>query len=116
MVSSLCSIRPKGSLERAFALRNFEVPGHQTRSSGPRGGIEWSWMSETKKRRGGETKVTRILPESSEAPQLHGIAENLYNLQQDMVTAGQIQARMLPPKPKLSGYDFEVYYQPAGEV
>jgi len=74
-------------------------------------------MSETKKRRSGETKVTRILPQdNSEIPQLHGIAENLYNLQQDMLTAGQIQARMLPPKPKMAGYDFEVYYQPAGEV
>ena len=71
----------------------------------------------TRKRRGGETKITRILPEDkSELPQLHGIAENLYNLQQDMLTAGQIQARMLPPKPKVPGYDFEVYYQPAGEV
>jgi sigma-B regulation protein RsbU (phosphoserine phosphatase) len=71
----------------------------------------------TRKRRAGETKVTRILPEDkSELPQLHGIAENLYNLQQDMLTAGQIQARMLPPKPKVNGYDFEVYYQPAGEV
>ena len=74
-------------------------------------------MSETKKRRAGETKVTRILPrDDSEVPQLHGIAENLYNLQRDMLTAGQIQARLLPPKPKLPGYDFEVYYQPAGEV
>jgi sigma-B regulation protein RsbU (phosphoserine phosphatase) len=74
-------------------------------------------MSETKKRRGGETKITRILPQdNSEIPQLHGIAENLYNLQRDMLTAGQIQSRMLPPAPKLPGYDFGVYYQPAGEV
>src|SRR5919205_812380 len=73
-------------------------------------------MSETKKRRG-ETKVSHILPpDNSEVPQLHGIAENLYNLQRDMLTAGQIQARMLPPKPALDGYDFEVFYRPAGEV
>ena len=74
-------------------------------------------MSETKKRRAGETKVTRILPQdNSEVPQLRGIAENLYNLQRDMLTAGQIQARMLPPVPKLPGFDFGAYYQPAGEV
>jgi sigma-B regulation protein RsbU (phosphoserine phosphatase) len=71
----------------------------------------------TRKRRSGETKISRILPEdNSEVPQLHGIAENLYNLQRDMLTAGQIQARMLPPAPELKGYDFGCYYQPAGEV
>jgi len=47
---------------------------------------------------------------------LHGIAENLYTLQQDLVTARKIQGRLLPPKPQVVGYDFEVYYQPAGEV
>ena len=74
-------------------------------------------MSETKKRRGGETKITRILPQdNSEIPQLRGIAENLYNLQRDMLTAGQIQSRMLPPAPEFPGYDFGAYYQPAGEV
>ena len=51
-----------------------------------------------------------------EALPLHGIAENLYTLQQDLVTAGRIQSRLLPPKPDLPGYDFGVYYQPAGEV
>jgi sigma-B regulation protein RsbU (phosphoserine phosphatase) len=71
----------------------------------------------TRKRRSGETKISRILPQdNSEIPQLHGIAENLYNLQRDMLTAGQIQARMLPPAPELKGYDFASYYQPAGEV
>ncbi len=71
----------------------------------------------TRKRRGGETKISRILPQdNSEIPQLHGIAENLYNLQRDMLTAGQIQARMLPPAPEFPGYDFASYYQPAGEV
>jgi len=74
-------------------------------------------MSDSTRKRRGETKISRILPQdNSEIPQLHGIAENLYNLQRDMLTAGQIQARMLPPKPKFAGYDFEVYYQPAGEV
>jgi sigma-B regulation protein RsbU (phosphoserine phosphatase) len=71
----------------------------------------------TRKRRAGETKISRILPQdNSDIPQLHGIAENLYNLQRDMLTAGQIQARMLPPAPELKGYDFASYYQPAGEV
>jgi len=74
-------------------------------------------MSDSTRKRRGETKISRILPEdNSEIPQLHGIAENLYNLQRDMLTAGQIQARMLPPTPELKGYDFASYYQPAGEV
>jgi sigma-B regulation protein RsbU (phosphoserine phosphatase) len=47
---------------------------------------------------------------------LHGIAENLWSLQQDLEIARKIQGRLLPPKPELSGYDFEVFYQPAGEV
>jgi sigma-B regulation protein RsbU (phosphoserine phosphatase) len=71
-------------------------------------------MSETKKRRERGANVSKVrLPD---APALHGIAENLYSLQQDMVTAGRIQNRLLPPKPEIPGYDFEVYYQPAGEV
>lgn len=89
-------------------------------------------MAETKRKRqaGGTSKNTGIrVPDSSalqgfadsqiqvpEGPQLHGIAENLYTLQQDLVTAGKIQSRLLPPKPEMPGYDFEVYYQPAGEV
>lgn len=70
-------------------------------------------MSETKRRRGA-TRISQIQP--PEGPNLHGIAENLYTLQQDLVTAGRIQSQLLPPKPKVTGYDFEVYYQPAGEV
>ena len=47
---------------------------------------------------------------------MHGIAENLYTLQQDLEVARKIQGRLLPPPPKVPGYDLEVYYQPAGEV
>jgi sigma-B regulation protein RsbU (phosphoserine phosphatase) len=70
-------------------------------------------MTDTKKRREG-TKTTRY--KAPEAQNLHGIAENLYTLQQDLEIARKIQSRLLPPKPDLRGYDFEVYYQPAGEV
>ncbi len=70
-------------------------------------------MSETKKRRSG-TKRYEIEPQ--EPQQLRGIAENLYTLQQDLEIARKIQGKLLPPKPTLAGYDFEVYYQPAGEV
>jgi sigma-B regulation protein RsbU (phosphoserine phosphatase) len=70
-------------------------------------------MSDTKKRRGG-TRISRIQP--PEALDLHGIAENLYALQQDLETARKIQGRLLPPKPEVAGYDFGIYYQPAGEV
>src|SRR5258707_15859295 len=71
-------------------------------------------MSETKKRRGDTGKILPA-PES-EGPALHGIAENLYTLQQDLEIARKIQNRLLPPKPQVPGYDFETYYQPAGEV
>jgi sigma-B regulation protein RsbU (phosphoserine phosphatase) len=70
-------------------------------------------MSETKKRRSG-TKRYEIEPQ--EPQQLRGVAENLYTLQQDLEIARKIQGKLLPPKPQLPGYDFEVYYQPAGEV
>src|SRR6185295_16523419 len=70
-------------------------------------------MSETKKRNRG-TRVSQIRVPN--APPLHGIAENLYSLQQDLEIARKIQSRLLPPKPTIPGYDFEVYYQPAGEV
>jgi sigma-B regulation protein RsbU (phosphoserine phosphatase) len=60
------------------------------------------------------TRVSQI--RSQPAPILHGIAENLYSLQQDLEIARRIQGRLLPPKPEMPGYDFEVYYQPAGEV
>ena len=70
-------------------------------------------MGDTRKRRE-RTNISKIKP--PEAQNLHGIAENLYTLQQDLVTASKIQNRLLPPKPELRGYDFEVYYQPAGEV
>src|SRR5258708_35507865 len=73
-------------------------------------------MAETKRRRGG-TKISKIKPpELEELPTLHGIAENLYTLQQDLEVARKIQGRLLPPPPKVPGYDLEVYYQPAGEV
>lgn len=79
-------------------------------------------MADTKKHRGerkdrgerGTTRVSQIRP--APGPVLHGIAENLYTLQQDLVTAGKIQSRLLPPKPEMAGFDFAVYYQPAGEV
>jgi phosphoserine phosphatase RsbU/P len=70
-------------------------------------------MADTKKRRG-RTKISELQP--PEAQILHGVAENLCNLQQDLETARKIQTRLLPPKPRIPGYDFEVYYQPAGEV
>ena len=76
-------------------------------------------MGDTKKNRAsrgdrGTTRVSQI--RVNPGPKLHGIAENLYTLQQDLVTASKIQSRLLPPKPELSGFDFAIYYQPAGEV
>jgi phosphoserine phosphatase RsbU/P len=72
-------------------------------------------MSETKKRIRGQTRISQIrVPQPP--PALHGIAENLHALQQDLEVARKIQVRLLPPPPELSGYDFEVHYQPAGEV
>jgi sigma-B regulation protein RsbU (phosphoserine phosphatase) len=70
-------------------------------------------MSDTSKRKG-EKKLSQNRPD--EALPLHGIAENLHSLQEDLLTARKIQGRLLPPKPDLTGYDFDVYYQPAGEV
>jgi len=70
-------------------------------------------MSDGKKRRE-STRLSQI--RVRETPVLHGIAENLYTLQQDLEIARKIQGRLLPPKPALPGFDFEVYYQPAGEV
>jgi phosphoserine phosphatase RsbU/P len=76
-------------------------------------------MADTKKQREreserGRTRVSQI--RVRQGPVLHGIAENLYTLQQDLVTAGKIQSRLLPPAPEMDGFDFEIYYQPAGEV
>ncbi|HVR85803.1 MAG TPA: PP2C family protein-serine/threonine phosphatase [Planctomycetota bacterium] len=71
-------------------------------------------MSDTKKKRSESTRFTQI--QQPETPALRGIAENLYTLQQDLEIARKIQNRLLPPKPQLTGYDFETYYQPAGEV
>ncbi|HLY76060.1 MAG TPA: PP2C family protein-serine/threonine phosphatase [Planctomycetota bacterium] len=71
-------------------------------------------MSDTKKRRSESTRFTQI--QQPETPALRGIAENLYTLQQDLEIARKIQSRLLPPKPQLTGYDFETFYQPAGEV
>ena len=72
-------------------------------------------MSDTKKRKG-TARLSEIRGAEPPPPQLHGIAENLYTLQQDLVTASKIQSRLLPPKPQIPGFDFETYYQPAGEV
>jgi len=71
-------------------------------------------MSDTKKKRSESTRFTQI--QQPESPALHGIAENLYTLQQDLEIARKIQNRLLQPKPLVPGYDFETYYQPAGEV
>ena len=66
-------------------------------------------MSDTR-RKGGST-IRRTQP-----PALKGVAENLYALQQDLEIARKIQARLLPPAPKIPQYDLDVFYQPAGEV
>ncbi len=71
-------------------------------------------MTESTRKRRAEGRITQI--RTPEPPPLRGIAENLYTLQQDLEIARKIQSRLLPPKPQLSGYDFEVFYQPAGEV
>jgi len=67
-------------------------------------------MSDTK-RKGGSTMRRAHQPQA-----LKGVAENLHALQQDLEIARKIQTRLLPPAPKLAGFDLEVYYQPAGEV
>ncbi len=72
-------------------------------------------MSETRKRSGKETRRS-VHEVPRKAPKLHGIAENLYTLQQDLAIAGRIQNRLLPPCPELPGYDFGMCYRPAGEV
>ncbi|HEX7900784.1 MAG TPA: PP2C family protein-serine/threonine phosphatase [Planctomycetota bacterium] len=72
-------------------------------------------MAESKKRNRGQTRISQIrVPEPP--PPLHGIAENLYSLQQDLEVARKIQTRLLPPPPDLPRWDFDVHYQPAGEV
>lgn len=71
-------------------------------------------MPDSTKKRRAEGRITQI--RTPEPPALRGIAENLYTLQQDLEIARKIQSRLLPPKPQLTGYDFEVFYQPAGEV
>ena len=70
-------------------------------------------MTDPKKSRG-TTRVSKIRVEKS--PVLHGIAENLYTLQQDLEIARKIQGRLLPSKPQIPGFDFEIFYRPAGEV
>lgn len=70
-------------------------------------------MSDTKKRRAASKPTEIRMPT---APALRGVAENLYTLQQDLEIARRIQSRLLPPKPEIRGFDFEVFYQPAGEV
>lgn len=53
---------------------------------------------------------------ASDPPALHGLAENLYSLQQDLELASKIQRRLLPPCPSVPGYDFAVAFQPAAQV
>ena len=72
-------------------------------------------MADTKNRKKHESSRYMQINQP-EPPALHGVAENLYNLQQDLEIARKIQTRLLPAKPQLPGYDFETYYQPAGEV
>lgn len=70
---------------------------------------------ETKKRGNrGQTRVSQIRVQ--EQPALHGIAEQLYTLQQDLEVARRIQNRLLPTAPDLKAWDFEIAYQPALEV
>ena len=71
-------------------------------------------MTDSTKKRRAENRFSQIRMPEPQA--LRGIAENLYTLQQDLEIARKIQNRLLPPKPQLPGYDFEVFYQPAGEV
>ena len=72
-------------------------------------------MADTKNRKKHES--SRYMPiQQPEPPALHGIAENLYSLQQDLEIARKIQTRLLPQKLQLPGYDFDTYYEPAGEV
>lgn len=69
---------------------------------------------ETRKRNRGQTRISQIrVPET---PALHGIAEQLYTLQQDLEVARRIQNRLLPPAPELKGWEFDLGYQPALEV
>jgi sigma-B regulation protein RsbU (phosphoserine phosphatase) len=71
-------------------------------------------MADTRKsRREGSGPTTR---RGRQAPVLKGVAENLYALQQDLEIARRIQERLLPPKPEIPGFDFDLFYQPAGEV
>ena len=71
-------------------------------------------MAETRKRNRGQTRVSQIRVQN--APALHGIAEQLYTLQQDLEVARKIQNRLLPPAPELKGWDFDLAYLPALEV
>jgi len=59
-----------------------------------------------------ELRTTRIYT----PPPLRGVAENLFALQQDLEIARKIQERLLPACPEVPGYDFGVFYQPAGQV
>lgn len=71
-------------------------------------------MADTKKRNRGQTRVSQIRVPTG--PALHGIAEQLYTLQQDLEVARKIQTRLLPPAPELKGWDFDLHYLPALEV
>lgn len=63
-----------------------------------------------------ETKIYRIPPVVHRPPALSGVAQNLYALQQDLEVARRIQDRLLCDRPQVTGYDFDVLWQPAGEV
>jgi len=74
-------------------------------------------MSDTKKKAQkdrGQTRVSQI--RTAPRPNLHGIAEQLYTLQQDLEVARRIQEKLLPPAPEIKGWDFGLHYQPAQEV
>lgn len=71
-------------------------------------------MSDTKKKARGQTRVSQI--RVGPRPNLHGIAEQLYTLQQDLEVARRIQEKLLPPVPELPGWDFGLHYLPAQEV
>lgn len=71
-------------------------------------------MADTKRKRRDQTRISQI--RVPQGPRMHGIAEQLYALQQDVETARKIQERLLPLPPALPGWDFSVHYQPAGGV
>lgn len=71
-------------------------------------------MGDTRKRRREMTSISKIRVKDPRP--LHGIAENLFSLQQDLEIARRIQSRLLPPRPEIAPYDIDCFYQPAGQV